>query len=178
MTTTGRDNKGRYTRTLEGAERDREAARLRSRGFSYQEISDDLGYGDRANAYRAVTKLLAGIDIDTREIATKLQLDQLDMLTQATLDVLERFHYTVSDGRIVYLGDKGDSDREPLLDDGPVLNAVDRLLKIADRRARLLGLDAPKRVEVSDSMPDLDAAVRELAAELEARGEGHEVPAE
>lgn len=176
--TPGRDDRGQYARTLEGAERDHEAARLRSRGRSYQEISDALSYGGRQNAYRAVTKLLDSIDVDTRDIATKLQLDHLDMLTQATLDVLERFHYTVSDGRIVYLGDKGDSDREPLLDDGPVLNAVDRLLKIADRRARLLGLDAPKRVEVSDSMPDLDAAVRELAAELGARGEGHEVPTE
>ena len=69
-------------------------------------------------------------------------------------------------------------DRRELLDDGPVLQAVDRLLKIADRRAKLLGLDAPKRVEVSDGTPDLDAAVRELEAELTRRADGQPVPDE
>ncbi|MFC6575537.1 hypothetical protein ACFQBS_02020 [Planomonospora parontospora] len=34
------------------------------------------------------------------------------------------------------------------LDHGAVLAAMDRVLKIMDRRARLLGLDAPARHEV------------------------------
>ena len=139
---------------------------LRSRGQAYQQISDELGYGHSSNARRAVKKILDGIVVEGRDEAIKIELDGLDMMTRAVIDVLEAKHYVVSDGRIVYLGDKDDPDRRELLDDGPVLQAVDRLLKIDDRRAKLLGLDAPKRVEVSDTTPDLDAAVRDLAAEL------------
>jgi len=166
VTTPDRDHKGQFARTLGQAERDRNAVQLRSRGQTYQQISDELGYGNLSNARRAVKKALEGIIVEGRDEAIKLQLDELDMMQRAVIDVLEAKHYVVSDGRIVHLGDKDDPDRRELLDDGPVLQAVDRLLKIADRRAKLLGLDAPKRVEVSDTTPDLDAAVRDLAAEL------------
>ena len=178
MTTPDRDHKGQFARTLGHAERDRKAVQLRSRGQAYQQISDELGYGNLSNARRAVKKTLDGIVVEGRDEAIKLQLDELDMMQRAVFEVLEAKHYVVSDGRIVYVGEKGDPDRRELLDDGPVLQAVDRLLKIADRRAKLLGLDAPKRVEVSDTTPDLDAAVRDLAAELAAAGRGTEVPQE
>jgi hypothetical protein len=34
-----------------------------------------------------------------------------------------------------------------LADDAPVLNAVDRLVKISESRRKLLGLDAPAKVQ-------------------------------
>ncbi len=170
--------RGKFIRTVETAKRDAEAARLRSRGHTYPQIAEALGYSDRGAAHHAVKRILDGIVVEAREDLIKLQLDELDMMTRAVIDVLEARHYTVSDGRIVYLGDKDDPDRRELLDDAPVLQAVAALLKIAERRARLLGLDAPKRVEVSDTTPDLDAAVRDLAAELAAAGRGTQVPQE
>jgi hypothetical protein len=178
MTEHDRDRKGQFVQALGGAERDRKAVQMHSRRQTYQQISDELGYGHSSNARRAVKKILDGIIVEGRDEAIKIELDGLDMMTRAVIDVLEGQHYVVSDGRIVYLGDKDDPDRTELLDDGPVLQAVDRLLKISDRRAKLLGLDAPKRVEVSDTTPDLDAAVRDLAAELAAAGRGTEVPQE
>jgi hypothetical protein len=56
-------------------------------------------------------------------------------------------------------------DGEPVLDDAPVLAAIDRLLRIQERRARLLGLDAPtrSRIEVVD-----DDVARMLVEQLEA----------
>ena len=160
MTEHDRDRKGQFVQALGHAERDRNAVQLRSRGQTYQQISDELGYGHSSNARRAVKKALEGIIVEGRDEAIKLQLDELDMMQRAVFEVLEAKHYVVSEGRIVYRGD------QELLDDSPVLAAVDRLLKISDRRARLLGLDAPKRIEVGDGTPDLDAAVRDLAAEL------------
>ena len=41
---------------------------------------------------------------------------------------------------------------KPLLDDAPVLRAVDTLLRIAARRARLLGLDAPAQLDIGGAM--------------------------
>ena len=169
---------GKFVRSVETAERDAEAARLRSRGRTYPQIAEELGYCDKGAAHHAVKKILDGIVVEARDLLIKMELDKLDMMTRAVIDVLEGQHYVVSDGRIVYIGDKDDPDRKELLDDGPVLQAVDRLLKIADRRAKLLGLDAPKRVEVGDTTPDLDAAVRDLAAELAAAGRGTQVPQE
>ena len=178
MTTPDRDHKGQFAQALGGAERDRKAVQMHSRRKTYQQISDELGYGNLSNARRAVKKILDGIIVEGRDEAIKIELDGLDMMTRAVIDVLEAKHYLVSDGRIVYLGDKDDPDRKELLDDAPVLQAVDRLLRIADRRAKLLGLDAPKRHEVYDATSDLDEAVQGLAAELAAAGRGTEVPQE
>lgn len=83
-------------------------------------------------------------------------LGRLDGLTAAAMAVLEREHITVNNGRIITIGD------EPLLDDGPVLQAVGQLVRIEDaRRANeesrrriseslrnLFGLNAPVRTEV------------------------------
>lgn len=172
MTTGGqddrdRDTRGRFARGLKGAERDREACRLRSRRMTYQQISDALGYGAAANAHRAVRKTLAAIPRDAAEELVQLELDQLDMLTDAVLRVLETEHYTVSQGRLIYLHE----DAPPLADDSPVLSAVDRLLKIQERRARLLGLDQPSKATVTHAAADVDAAVAELAQEMALRAQ-------
>lgn len=165
MTTQDRDNSGRFSRTLKGVERDREACRLRTRRCTYQQISDTLGYGSAANAHRAVQRTLAAIPRDAAEELVQLELDQLDMMTAAVIEVLEANHYVVSQGRLIYLND----DAPPLTDDSPVLAAVDRLLKIQERRARLLGLDQPTKATVTHAAADVDAAVAELAAELALR---------
>lgn len=135
MSTQARDGAGNFVQTLEGAERDREACRLRSRRWTYQRISDALGYGGASNAHRAVKRTLEAIPRDAGEELLALELDQLDALAQTVYEVLEAHHYTVSNGRLIYLGE------QPLADHGPVLAAVDRLVKIQERRAKLLGLD-------------------------------------
>lgn len=173
----GRDATGKFAKTLESAERDREAVRLRARGWTYQKIADHLGFGGHANAYRAVKRVLTSLPTEGADEARQLELERLDTLTQAALAVMERHHYYVSDGRVVYLG--GKDDREPLRDDGPVLQAIDRLLRIGARRAALLGLDAPRQLHIQETaVGELDAAVRELADELAARAGGQGVPSE
>ncbi len=170
MTTAGRDSRGKFARTLKGAERDREAVRLRSRGRTFQQISDELKYGGYQNARRAVKKVLESIDREAAEEHIAIQIDRLDFMYDAAMQVLEAEHYTVSDGRLVYLGDPKDPDipGTPLLDDGPVLKAIDRLLRIEERRSKLLGLDAPTKTTVTRGGADIDAAVAELAAMLDA----------
>lgn len=135
---------GRYLRTLEGAQLDAEACRMRSAGKTYQQIADELGYCDRHRARRAVEGVLAETVTESGDELRKLELDHLDELRQAAGRVLARRHVTVSHGKIMY-----GADGEPILDDGPELAAIDRLVKVAERRARLLGLDAPTKVEAS-----------------------------
>lgn len=134
---------------------------MRARNHTYQEIADALGYGDRANAYRAVQKALAAVPVEAVEELRRLHMARLDYLATQALAVLEREHLTISQGgRIVT-----DDDGRQILDDGPVLAALDRLLRIQERQAKLMGLDAPSRHEVM-TLDALDARIAELAAQL------------
>jgi hypothetical protein len=74
--------------------------------------------------------------------------------------VLRRRHVMVQSGKIV----KGD-DGQPITDDGPVLQATATLLRVMERRARLLGLDAPAKHEVL-TLDAIDAEIRRLEEQL------------
>ena len=157
-------------------ERDRDkafkAARLRAMRLSYQQIADELGYADESGAYRAAQR---GFELSVREPhqdMVLLDLAELDEMAQEAWKVLRATHYTVDRGEVVRL------DGKPLTDDAPVLAAIGRLLDIQARRSKLLGLDAPKRVEISEGMSDLDAAVKQLAEELALGTSDVEVPTE
>lgn len=154
------DGRGRFVRSLSTAERDAQAAELRSKGWSFPRIAAHLGYTHRADAYNAVQRVLKETVREAGEQVRALELERLDRLETAANEVLERAHVTVSHGKIV-----AGADGEPLLDDAPVLQAIDRLLRIQERRSRLLGLDAPIKKDVSLT-DERVAAIEALAEEL------------
>lgn len=162
-----RDGRGRWLRGVDTAERDAEAARLRSRGVSYPEIARQLGYTDKANARRAIEKIMAEVVREPAEELVRVETERLDHLLREALTVLENEHYASSAGRLVIGPDGG-----PLADDGPKLAAIDRLLKIAERRSKLLGLDAPSKSAVAVSgtstVGEVEAALAELIEVVEA----------
>lgn len=127
MTTGTRDNRGRFTRTLNGAERDAEACRLRACGYSYGDIAKRLGYGNKSNAHRAVMTVLASTVRDGADELRELALLELDVMAREARAVLHREHVLVSHGRVIR------RDGEPIPDDGPAA-ASDRPLT-ADFRA-------------------------------------------
>jgi len=133
---------GRFTRSIETAERDAEAARLRARGLSYRAIAARMGV-DVSTAHAAVQRALKATVEEPAADVRVLELERLDRMYETVMGVLERKHVTVSNGKVVTLDD------EPIEDDGPVLAAVDRLLRIQERRAKLLGLDAEKKINLS-----------------------------
>lgn len=136
--------------------RDAVACDLRAKGWTYRQIAAHLGI-DVHRAHDAVQRAMQETLREPAEAARQFELDRLDAelvrlddLEAAVREVLERHHVTVANnGTIVH------HDGEPLLDDAPVLNATDRLLKIeesrrknGESRRKLLGLDAPSRVSV------------------------------
>lgn len=100
-------------------------------------------------------------------------LVRLNGLEDAARQVLEREHITVNNGRIIVL------DGSPLPDDGPVLAAIDRLIKVEDARQRnsesrrkLLGLDAPAKydaqvTEVTQQDLELQEMIRDAQAAVQ-----------
>jgi hypothetical protein len=143
-----RDSRGRYVRQIETAERETQALALRARKVSYDEIARRLGYADRSGARKAVERAIAARQEEPAAEVRTLELEALEVMERAVLGVMEREHVTVQHGKVIKVVDDGGKE-VPLLDDSPVLAAVDRWLKIQERRARLLGLDAEQKVNVS-----------------------------
>lgn len=154
-----RNGRGRFVRHIDTAQRDADACRLRSNGATYQEIADQLGYPDRQAARTAVTRALREIVAEPAAELRTLELARLDRMWNVAWRILEDQHVTVSQGRVVHT-----DDGQPVADVGPVLAAIDRLLKIQERRARLLGLDAPTRVQVTPD--EVEQEIARLTAAL------------
>lgn len=131
---------------------------LRRAKKTFTEIGEALGVSAQ-RAHQLYTEALRSIEFEQVTTYRAAELEKLDALEADVRAVLERRHVVVSHGRVVLSADVVrdedgdpvyDGDGEPvirrgapLVDDGPVLEAADRLLRIADRRARLLGLDTP-----------------------------------
>jgi hypothetical protein len=150
----------RSRRSIEQIERDARAVELRRRHLNYRQIARELDLS-ASTAYEAVQRGLADTIAETNDEVRRQELERLDDLARVSLRVLAKTHVVVSQGRVAKHPDTG----EVLVDDGPILAAIDRLLKIQDRRAKLLGLDAPAKVEVL-TMDAIDAEIRRLEAEV------------
>jgi len=169
--TTGHDGHGRFIRTIDTAERDAECARLRARDHTYQQIADTTGFTSASGARFAVERALARTITEPGEELRRIELMKLDALARAAWKVLETRHYLVSQGRLIRLEDGA----PPLEDDGPVLASIDRLLKISERRSKLLGLDSPVRMEVL-TIDAIDAQLAVLDAEIAGLTATNETP--
>jgi hypothetical protein len=97
------------------------ALALRKAGVSYIDIAKTLGYKDHSGAWRAVK---AGLKKTLQEPADELRTLELARLD----DMLKAIAPHISAGN---------------------LTAIDRALKIQQRRAALLGLDMPAKMELT-----------------------------
>jgi hypothetical protein len=97
------------------------ALTLRKAGVSYQSIADTLGYKTAGGAWVAVKAGLKKTLVEPADELRTLEIARLD-------DYLKAIANHVSAGN---------------------LTAIDRALKIQQRRAALLGLDMPAKVDVT-----------------------------
>lgn len=153
-----RGGNGRYTRSSRTATRDAHACRLRSQGLTYQEIATQLSYASKSSAYEAVQRALKDTVAEPAADLRELMRMQLDELAQKARTVMETTHYLVDKGTVVQW------QGQPLIDSGPVLASIDRLVKIQESRRKLDGLDSPQRVSIDaqqlgDDIKDLIAAL-------------------
>ncbi|MEZ0066692.1 hypothetical protein ABIA32_002704 [Streptacidiphilus sp. MAP12-20] len=131
-------NRAQQTKT---ADRRRQAVELRIAGRSWQQIADQLEYSSKGAACtdvrRALEKAVEKLAIPL-EAHRQLELDRLDAIQNALWDkVLD-----------------GDT------------KAIDTTLRLMDRRAKLLGLDAPQRHELT--LEAIDAALADVEQQLAA----------
>ena len=110
-------------RRLKARERWLEALELRKKGHTFESIAESLEYAGPGGAYQAVMKALKETFREPVEEMRRLESARLD-------EMQEKISVNVGPGK----------------DDG--LPVVDRVLRIMDRRAKLLGLDSPQKSEV------------------------------
>lgn len=126
-------------RMQQSADREVAAIELRRKGLTYQAIADEIGYANAKGAQKAVQR---GMQRALQEPA-----DELREIEAARLD------WAMS--RIWGQVESGD------------LKAIGTMLRIMERRAKLLGLDAPTVVQndvtLFDGSNDLDREVMRLA---------------
>jgi hypothetical protein len=151
-------------RSAETMERDHQAYDLFRRGLSYRQIAAQQGYKSASSAVDAVRRAARENAVDPleAEAARQVFLDRFQDYRRAAQRVLSTKHYIASaqSGKLAY-----GPDGQPLVDDDPVLRALDRLAKIDDMELRLRDLYPPARarIEVID-----DDVARALADEAEA----------
>jgi hypothetical protein len=126
-------------------------------------------------AFERVQRALNSIPAEAAERLKAIELHKLDTLERAAWKVLETYHYVIvtggpEAGKIVY----DPTERgKPLLDDAPVLAAIDRVLKVSEARRKLTGIDAPTRSRVEVITTDMvDAELLRLEAEIGRRLSG------
>jgi len=111
-----------------------EAFKLRKEGKTYQEIADRIGSSPQ-DAQKMVRNQLSSLSLDEyqdRELARRMQLERLDALMAAVWPSATR------------------TPTEDYPDLGPDLEASRTALRILERQSKLLGLDSPAKIDISD----------------------------
>lgn len=102
-------------RRIASAEKKRQALELRKAGVGYVKIAEQLGYKSVSSAHDAVMSALKAITKEPAEEVRTMEIERLDAMLFAISPQVRAGH----------------------------LGAIDRSLRIQERRAKLLGLDMP-----------------------------------
>lgn len=101
-----------------------QALKLRQAGVSYEEIARSLGYRSASGAYNAVKSAIKKALREPADELRKIEVTRLDTALFAIWPAVKR----------------GD------------LFAIDRFLKLSERRAKLLGLDSKHEIAIEGSL--------------------------
>ena len=133
-------------KTPEPAQLDRELAvvELRREGKTWQQIADAVQYATPMGAWKAYQRACQRTLQEPTDEARRIELDRLD--------ALQRTYW------------------EPAVEGN--LRAADFVLRVIDRRARILGIDAPQKIQAEvvnyEGVGSIDAEVDRIARIIEA----------
>ena len=108
-------------RLIKSKERQAQALELRKAGATYRQIAEQLGYRSPQAAHKSVTSALKKLVEEPAKELRKMELERLD-------------------GMFIVMYRQAKQG---------ILGAVDRCLRIMERRSKMLGLDVPQKFELT-----------------------------
>lgn len=159
MTKTGIDPRSiTSTRSIRDAQRRAEMLELRISGLTLEQIGERMGVG-KGTVSRVISNALTAQTREPCEELLSLELGRCDVLLHEAMQTVKVFHPLVSAGRVVsapMLDNTGQPVRNPesgdvltrvLEDKAPKLAAIATAVRVMERRAKLLGLDAATKLQ-------------------------------
>ncbi len=136
-----RSGNGKWRRDLSTVERDQRAAQLASKGWTYSEIAAELGYANRAGAYRAAQRCIyeTAVEDGTTEELRRQQIEELRQLRQRMLAVLDNPPPAISRTGKVVVDDQG----EPVPDAAAIVAAAAVIIRANERISACAALRHP-----------------------------------
>jgi hypothetical protein len=134
-------------------ERELKALDMKRRARTYVEIAAELGYAGAGAAYIAVQRALSKLQIEPAEDLRKLELIRLD-------GIARRYEAQAKESE--------DTGVNP----DPKADLL--LIKVMERRHKLLGLDAPTKVEQKTTVDLPQLSIEDARAVMSAFLEAHE----
>lgn len=145
-------------KSIREAERRAEIIQMRLDGRNLQEIGDHMGIS-AVSVHNVITRALASMTKEPAQELRGLELARLDSLYAEAMNVLRSFTPLLHNGRVVHIpvidrnGEvaKDPGTGQPLTciaeDKAARLAAIAAAVRVMERRSRLLGLDAPSRMQ-------------------------------
>lgn len=119
------------------ADRALKAARMRDKGFYWNEVAERLGYDSPADALSEVTEWTKSMELETEDLRA---------LENRRLDMIRRMVHDVIDGLELDVPEKGLADPR-----AETIKAIDLLRRTTETSIKLNGLAAPQKIEVQDT---------------------------
>jgi hypothetical protein len=144
-----------------------EAARLKALGHPLEDIAEhfswftDDGVPDTSRVATAIRAHLASLYRFTVDEMKVIELQSLDELEYRLWKLLEGDHYVISQGQVVI--DKMTQQR--VQDNRFILETCDRIQKVKDQRAKMMGLYAASKIEVI-SIDRIEQEIQKLEQQL------------
>lgn len=119
-----RQTRGRNVQqSVESLDRHVRALELRKAGVGYRQIAEALGYANASGAFKAVQRSLREVKHEAADKLLALEIERLDQMLVAISQAVRSGNF----------------------------GAIDRALRIAERRAKLLGLDSATKVDLKQT---------------------------
>jgi hypothetical protein len=150
--------------TAEVAEQQKNCYELRLRHHTLREISMMTGLSV-GTVYNRINDEIDRVVSPYREQYRVMERERLEGISRRLLDMMSKPHYLIKDGEVLTI------DVERVEDVAVTLACVDRFMKVQDRRARLEGLDAPIKVEATQTEAPVPDEVLALIEEARKRTE-------
>jgi hypothetical protein len=158
---------GEFIRRPDTAARDAKACELRAYGWTYEKIANELGYTDRSHARQGIERAMLAIVQEPAEEMIKIHLERLREMYRTAREIMVARHMMVQHGKVVTITtDTG--EHIPVEDPMPKLAAIDRMTRVLEREAKLLGMDAPKQIEFI-TLDAIQAEIRRLEESMAVR---------